>query len=421
MSAAATRAWYLPTWVNCATPVTSPIAHTSRAGRAQPLVDLDPARRGLDAELLETEPLDVRPAAGRDEQALGLERRAVGQVELDARLDPLDPDAEAHVDALLAEQLRDQLAGLGMDAPEQVLAALDDRHPRAHAGEELRELGADRAAAHDDEALRHLVRPRRVAVRPVLDRVEPVDRRDRRPRAGGEDEPVVRQLLPVHLHDTRPRDPAFAAHEPAAPLLEVVELAGVVPVARHPVAPRPDAVRLGPLAVQPRRPLERGAELGRPQQRLRRHAREVRALAADEPALDERDLRLVVEPAEGADEVLAGRPSAEDDDLHYCEPVRREEPVRDLLRRRLVHDVRLVHRLHRRKRQLRRDRVGGTGEQRSVRPREQASSAPARRSGSRRCACRRRAPCTCSSGAAAGRWRSRHLRSPCPGRAACRR
>src|SRR5207248_11263365 len=48
-----------------------------------------------------------------------------------------------------------------------------------------------------------------------------------------------------------------------------------------------------------------------------RHAREVRALAADEPALDKRDLRLVVEPAEGADEMLAGRPSAEDDDLHY--------------------------------------------------------------------------------------------------------
>ena len=36
-----------------------------------------------------------------------------------------------------------------------------------------------------------------------------------------------------------------------------------------------------------------------------------------QPALDERDLSLVVEPAEGADEVLAGRPSAEDDDLHY--------------------------------------------------------------------------------------------------------
>src|SRR5437763_3620255 len=101
-----------------------------------------------------------------------------------------------------------------------------------------------------------------------------------------------------------------------------MELPRVVPVAGHPVAPRPDALRFRTLAVQPRRPLEGCAELGRSQHRLRRHAREVRALAADEPGLDKRDLRLVVEPAEGADEVLAGRPSAENDYLQLPEPVR---------------------------------------------------------------------------------------------------
>ena len=231
-------------------------------------------------------------------------------MERDAGLCPLDPDAEAEVDPLLPEVLRHQLARVGMDAPEQVLAALDDRHPGAHAGEELRQLGADGAAAHHHEALRHRVRADRVAVRPVLDGVEAVDRRDRGPRPGREHEPVVRELLPVHLHDAGPHDTALAAHEPAVPLLEVVELAGVVPVARHPVAPRPDAFRVRTLAVQPRRPLERGAELGHAQHRLGGHTREVRALAADEPAFDQRDLRLVVEPAEGADEVLAGRPSA---------------------------------------------------------------------------------------------------------------
>src|SRR5436305_575956 len=96
-----------------------------------------------------------------------------------------------------------------------------------------------------------------------------------------------------------------------------MELTGVVPVARHPVAPRPDALLLRTLAVQPRRPLERGAELGRPQHCLRRHAGEVRALAADKPALDECDVGLVAEPAEGTDEMLAGRPPTEYDDLHY--------------------------------------------------------------------------------------------------------
>src|SRR5262249_40080056 len=38
-------------------------------GRAQPVVDGDPARRDLDAELLESEPLDVWPASGCYEQA----------------------------------------------------------------------------------------------------------------------------------------------------------------------------------------------------------------------------------------------------------------------------------------------------------------------------------------------------------------
>jgi hypothetical protein len=58
--------------------------HVVGAGRTQPLVHLHAARRRLDAELLETEALDVRPASRRDQEALGRERRAVGQVELDA-------------------------------------------------------------------------------------------------------------------------------------------------------------------------------------------------------------------------------------------------------------------------------------------------------------------------------------------------
>ena len=61
-------------------------------------------------------------------------------------------------------------------------------------------------------------------------------------------------------------------------------------------------------------------QLRRAQHRLRRHARPVGALTADEPALDDGDLRFVVEPAEGADEVLARRPSTENDHLHHLRP-----------------------------------------------------------------------------------------------------
>ena len=258
-----------------------------------------------------------------------------------------------------------------MDAAEQVVAALDDRHLRAHAGEELRELGADRAAAHDDEAPRNLVRARRLAVRPVLDRVEPLDRRDRGPRAGRERR-AGRTAAPRRRPRRRPaarRGPRRARAGSSTP---GGSGAGRSRPSRSSSSrattrrrPAPDARRASPGARS-----SDAAELGRPQHRLRRHAGEVRALAADEPALDERDLRLVVEPAEGADEMLAGRPSAEDDDLHYfSSPFALRNAVRDLLRRRLVaRSTALFIALHRRQGQLRRDGVARLREQRPVRP-----------------------------------------------------
>ena len=246
MSAAATRAWYLPTCVNCATPVTSPIAHTSSAPAARSRSSTSTPRGDV---LTPSSSRPSRSTFGR--RPVATSRRSASSVEPSERWSRM-PGSTRSIPTPRRTSMPSSRNSSASSSPasewtrpSRCVAALDDRHLRAHAGEELRELGADRAAAHDDEALRHLVRPRRLAVRPVLDRVEPVDRRDRGPRAGGEDEPVVRQLLPVHLHDARPRDAAFAAHEPAPPLLEVVELAGVVPVARHPVAPRPDA-RPGP-------------------------------------------------------------------------------------------------------------------------------------------------------------------------------
>ena len=68
-------------------------------GRAQPVVDGDPAGRDLDAELLEAEPFDVRAPPGRDEQPPALDLGAVGEMDADPRLDLLDADADAHVDA----------------------------------------------------------------------------------------------------------------------------------------------------------------------------------------------------------------------------------------------------------------------------------------------------------------------------------
>ena len=160
--------------------------HVLGSGRAEPFVHLHPARRRLDAELLEPEPLDVRPASRRDEQALGLERRAVREVEL-------DPGSTRSIPTPRRTSMPSSRNSSAISSPASGWTRPSRCSPRsttvtcdAHAREELRELGADRAAAHDDEAPRHLVRPRRVAVRPVLDRVEALDRRNQRPRAGGE-------------------------------------------------------------------------------------------------------------------------------------------------------------------------------------------------------------------------------------------
>ena len=88
---------------------------------------------------------------------------------------------------------------------------LDHRDPRTEAGEELRELRADRSAAQHCEARGNLVRRGRLEVCPVVDRVEAVHLRNRRPGARRDDETVVGQLGAVDLDDPRPGDASLAA------------------------------------------------------------------------------------------------------------------------------------------------------------------------------------------------------------------
>ena len=71
--------------------------------------------------------------------------------------------------------------------------------------------------------------------------------------------------------------------------------------------------------------LARGLQgLAGPQQRLRRDAGPVVALAADQAALDDRDVEAAVDQAAGA--VLAGGTSADDDDVVVAHSSARESP-----------------------------------------------------------------------------------------------
>ena len=88
-------------------------------------------------------------------------------------------------------------------------------------------------------------------------------------------------------------------------------LAGVGVVRDHEVAP---GERRLDVDLRGRRRVARGVHrLAGAQQRLRRDARPVGALAADELALDERDAQAALGERAGA--VLAGRAAADDDDV----------------------------------------------------------------------------------------------------------
>ena len=94
------------------------------AGR-QAIVDGHAPLRDLDAELLEPEPFDARLAAGRDEQALRVDRLTRREVKADSarsRLDAVGPGLDENADPVLLEPLGEQRAGVRIESSEEMLA-----------------------------------------------------------------------------------------------------------------------------------------------------------------------------------------------------------------------------------------------------------------------------------------------------------
>ena len=103
----------------------------------------------------------------------------------------------------------------------------------------------------------------------------------------------------------------MAADQVDALVGEPALLPGVGVVRDHVVPPGERSIHVD---VRHRRRFVRGVRgLAGAKQRLRRDARPVRALAADELALDDRDAQAA--GGEGARTVLAGRAGADDDDV----------------------------------------------------------------------------------------------------------
>ena len=239
-SAAATRAWYLPACVNIAMPVTSPAAQTPSPARMCSSTSIPRF------EISTPSASKPKPSTAARRPVATISRspesgRAALQVHVDPGLDPLDLAAQVDVDALAGEHVAEERAGVGMVAREQAVGDVGQRHLRAHAAEELGQLAADRPGAEDDEALRDLADARRLAVRPVVDAVQALDRRDRRHRAGRDHEPLVAELAAGGLDEARLADDRLAAHELDVAVGEPLLLRRVVPVARHLVAVPEDA------------------------------------------------------------------------------------------------------------------------------------------------------------------------------------
>ena len=300
------RAWYLPMWVNSALPLTSPIAYSHSwpgtrmwastlivlPGSRPTRLDADVLRRRLAAERDEHHVADRRcrrrssctvtvpsPACST---SLGLLRRC-GCRRRSSR------SASVSWTQANSSSLRDQ--------PPR---ALDQRDLAAERLEGLRHLDADDAAAEDDQPLRDLLGDRRLAVGPrAVDRVQA-----RRSAASSAASPVARKTARLASISSSPtvtrRSPESRpwpriSVDPA--VLEPRQLRVVVEVVDDLVAPREhrrDVELAGHRLGRAGDPLDLGQRLVGPQQRLRRHARPERALAADQPVLDDRDLQPVL-------------------------------------------------------------------------------------------------------------------------------
>ena len=237
--------------------------------------------------------------------------------------DAARPGMQAEVDAVGAQAGRDQLGGLLREGAQEA-AAGHERHGRAKAGVSLGEFDAGNPAAEYREPLRDRAGGGRLPGGPVLDVVKPLDRRLVGGGSRGDHhgvpgrERVAVAVQPGHLHLPRSGDPAVAADQFDPGVLHPLDLAVVLPVRGEVVPALQDGGRIqgagdGFLgAGDGLRAVQCGA---RTQERLRRHAGPVGALAAHQLRLDEHRRQAAADHA--VRHVLAHGARADHNDIEF--------------------------------------------------------------------------------------------------------
>ena len=297
---------------------------------AHPVVHRDPLSRGLHADACRgrgrrrAHGARSPRAAGRRAARRG--RRTRRTYSSPSRRTPVAcspkwssmPSAGERVAERVAERLR--------LARQEVVHALDQRHRRAQAVHGLRHLHSHRAATQHEQPARDLGEPRDLAVRPdAFQLAEAGDGRHHGVRPG-RDHDVVRGVgLAVHLDAARAGQARGPANQLDALSLEPRRLGAVLVVPDHEVAPLEGALRQHPSAhglAGARRLARRLERLAGPQQRLRRDAGPVVALAPDELAFDDRHAKAAVREPAGA--VLTCRTGTDDDDIEFLGAAHRD-------------------------------------------------------------------------------------------------
>ena len=189
------------------------------------------------------------------------------------------------------------VGGLLVGARGEVVTGMHDGHLRAEAGERLAELEPDGPAADDEQRLGQLGQLERRHVVDPVDVVDALDRRDRSPRAGGDQDPLGRQLLVVHPHGVCGDELGLAVVGVVALLAELLHpflLWLLQRVLARLDAGEVDAGGTDVDADDRREAVDVVDELGDDEVGLGRLARHVRAAAAPARALDQGHLGAVL-------------------------------------------------------------------------------------------------------------------------------
>ena len=217
MFAATTSPWYLPTWVSGQMPVTSPIAHSRSPARRCASTGM-PAGVGLDADRLQADPLDPRPPAGGDQQAVAAQLAAVVELQhvvlaVAPRGGRLRHRARARRPSRRSTSPSASPSGAGSRGSTWS-AALDQRDLAAEPAHRLRHLDADRPAAEHEQPARDGLHAGHLAVRPEpVELAQSRDRRHDRVGAGRHDDVLGGVALAVDLDHAGPGQPAAAAQQ----------------------------------------------------------------------------------------------------------------------------------------------------------------------------------------------------------------